>query len=821
MADEAIIRIILQEGGGVGGSKTIQPPSAGTPGPITSAPANDGADPDASRKTVEALHEVGESFRRAISPLVDILAGASNKPQTEAGKGQSSPEEEILKDLLGETEKTPTFFENLSKVGERTVKAVEFFKPHIESITADIKNINAGVGKLTKEPEAPIPEISLEWQKAFQEDLDALRLEFDPNSPFNPETIAREAAELPLEELPKPTDRLMGAPVHGGPQVVNKPLPHVPLKPVTESAALESLPPTDIPLELGSPNYDPEVQEILAEVEKASAASAEYDRELKETMEEWAKDRAAAAEVPIYDPQALLDTESGKDQVFSTPTPSLPDPEPAEVPLPSPQSELIITPNEEASKGYAAAEVPAVSVAATPIPAEVEEAVQARVAEVDATLAARKAEASQAEVVTPNPDAAVSPVSDPVSAPAPAEVKPPDSKYRPDRYGQMPTPAPPEMTRDEVEALWENWRQPHHSSGWLRLNKRHYQQMVDAGALPRDLPGRSISASHSRATRAEYDYFLKILRDKGLPPPDFAQGGTVPGYGNTDSVPAMLTPGEFVVKPGPAAANRDELEAMNAQGMAQGGPVAPAAAPAPPPANAAANAAMQVAAPEAEAAKEADELIKGRIKGVIGGIGDFITKRASANTDPSVPLAALGDAASSAGEYLGSFGYLVIGAGESLKAFSTVMQALDATSKRYGEYSPEIAQAQAVAEVQQTMGDLRRAQEVGPELAKYLIAQSDLQQHFEDSKAKFIAKITPIITRILEVVDMAVTSGEGIQNAILSLLKPLGEIFGISQTIREENRPLPKDPTETILFDDMFQTAGTGTKDDPGLVPRR
>ena len=35
---------------------------------------------------------------------------------------------------------------------------------------------------------------------------------------------------------------------------------------------------------------------------------------------------------------------------------------------------------------------------------------------------------------------------------------------------------------------------------------------------------------------------------KFLPIPGLATGGTVPGTGNSDTVPAMLTPGEFVIK---------------------------------------------------------------------------------------------------------------------------------------------------------------------------------------------------------------------------------------------------------------------------------
>ena len=46
-------------------------------------------------------------------------------------------------------------------------------------------------------------------------------------------------------------------------------------------------------------------------------------------------------------------------------------------------------------------------------------------------------------------------------------------------------------------------------------------------------------------------------------PMKFASGGRVPGSGNTDKVPALLTPGEFVINKGAAAGNGQFLKALN------------------------------------------------------------------------------------------------------------------------------------------------------------------------------------------------------------------------------------------------------------------
>ena len=60
----------------------------------------------------------------------------------------------------------------------------------------------------------------------------------------------------------------------------------------------------------------------------------------------------------------------------------------------------------------------------------------------------------------------------------------------------------------------------------------------------------------------------------GLGARGFASGGMVPGSGNRDTVPAMLTPGEFVIKKSSVAKlGASNLEAMNNNGYNKGGKV--------------------------------------------------------------------------------------------------------------------------------------------------------------------------------------------------------------------------------------------------------
>ena len=76
----------------------------------------------------------------------------------------------------------------------------------------------------------------------------------------------------------------------------------------------------------------------------------------------------------------------------------------------------------------------------------------------------------------------------------------------------------------------------------------------------------NFTAAQARATRS-------LEEAEAEEPEEMSKGGTVPGSGNKDTVPAMLTPGEFVMSKG--AVNkfgRSTLESMNAMGGGSGIP---------------------------------------------------------------------------------------------------------------------------------------------------------------------------------------------------------------------------------------------------------
>jgi len=124
---------------------------------------------------------------------------------------------------------------------------------------------------------------------------------------------------------------------------------------------------------------------------------------------------------------------------------------------------------------------------------------------------------------------------------------------------------------------------------------------------------------------------------------------------------------------------------------------------------------------------------------------------------------------------LGAVG-AVVGAVVAVAAvIGELSKSINSMADKYTEYNPEIAQAQAMAEIRGMMGDMRRAQESGPELVQFIQAQSEMQQKWEDFKMQLMKQIMPILTAILRAVSM---------------------ILGIAEESKQGNF---EDPTDLIL----------------------
>jgi hypothetical protein len=107
----------------------------------------------------------------------------------------------------------------------------------------------------------------------------------------------------------------------------------------------------------------------------------------------------------------------------------------------------------------------------------------------------------------------------------------------------------------------------------MRFNGKNWEEVVVKGIRQNESAKNRKYALLPSEGKYEYAHVENVR--------EFAKGGPVPGLGNTDTVPAMLTPGEFVVNKKAASQNQGILEMMNGgkvKGYAVGGLVAAARA---------------------------------------------------------------------------------------------------------------------------------------------------------------------------------------------------------------------------------------------------
>ncbi len=216
-------------------------------------------------------------------------------------------------------------------------------------------------------------------------------------------------------------------------------------------------------------------------------------------------------------------------------------------------------------------------------------------------------------------------------------------------------------------------------------------------------------------------------------------------------------------------------------------------------------------------------MVKDLGKALLNSVVSIKSFASSSSSDPGAQLSKLGEGAASAAEKIPILGSYFAIAGDFVKDFGVIMQNLNQTAERYGEYSPQIAGAQAQAEITQTLGDMRRAQTIAPELTKFLQAQSDIQQKIEDTKIRLLMKLMPAITHMVEILEAIMPVAESTAEAVIIALAPLGVISSVARSMlniqEDANKPLPHDPTDLLLNDRRFTQPGMGNKDNPGFVP--
>ena len=261
-------------------------------------------------------------------------------------------------------------------------------------------------------------------------------------------------------------------------------------------------------------------------------------------------------------------------------------------------------------------------------------------------------------------------------------------------------------------------------------------------------------------------------------------GATPP---NTTTPPVGTSPGSTAIAagmpPGTGIASQPPVGIGFAQGrgwspgtMRQGFPNFQPNIPQAPPPIPTMGQQLMSAAPYVGIALAIDQAVKGAVKGIMGGAGNFMIGAASTGEDASKTIQQLSTAVGKFGDMLPGIGLAFTIVGEAGKILGGLMQEFSRTAERFAEYNPQIQQSLALAEIRRVMGDMRRAQESGSELARFVEEQSRVQQQFEEIKMRIWMKLLPIVTAILEV---------------------LGEFLGVVTDMRDQNAQVA-DPTTML-----------------------
>lgn len=244
-------------------------------------------------------------------------------------------------------------------------------------------------------------------------------------------------------------------------------------------------------------------------------------------------------------------------------------------------------------------------------------------------------------------------------------------------------------------------------------------------------------------------------------------------------------------------------------------------------------AAVPVAGAAIGIAQEVTGKVKDMAKGAIDAVVRVKDIVSSPDTDVSIPIEAFGESLIHGSEKLGMFGEGLAFAGEATQAFAHLMRNLDQTAQKYAEFSPEIAQAAALAEVRQTLGDLQRAQRVSEELAEYVTAKQDLQDTWEEIKIVLLKEMIPAVTQTARILNklapLLEAGGEAVLEPVVNVLASMAE--GLSQIAEfitqslnlqtDQKYSAVNDPTDQILHDNRFTGLAQGGNPNAGFVPDR
>lgn len=205
--------------------------------------------------------------------------------------------------------------------------------------------------------------------------------------------------------------------------------------------------------------------------------------------------------------------------------------------------------------------------------------------------------------------------------------------------------------------------------------------------------------------------------------------------------------------------------------------------------------------------------VKQTITGTIDQVGKFGASVAAIDADGLMQ---------NTNEVIKKFGFVGEVAGAFGDALFGIIGAMDQTASRLAQYSPELAVTEAMIEVRQIMNDMRRANQMGSELADYLEQRQNLRERLEAVMERLAKKLIPLVTQILEHVESMVNVAEGGFTGATLAVESLnqfaqGNLFGLFTTMTDGVNQLVNntrpDPESDIYnwFGDMTTAGFTST----------
>jgi hypothetical protein len=154
----------------------------------------------------------------------------------------------------------------------------------------------------------------------------------------------------------------------------------------------------------------------------------------------------------------------------------------------------------------------------------------------------------------------------------------------------------------------------------------------------------------------------------------------------------------------------------------------------------------------------------------------------------------------------------------AVRAFS---DGLSRTIDKMAQYSPDVAMAKAQSQVNEIMGDIRRSQKLGPELAQFAEARGRLGEKARDAMADILKRLLPLATKAMEwlikgvdwvMVDLPNFFIDAI-NGIIKAINKLGGSIDLLERIAKNTDPKSGYNFTNPFVDDLFlsgQSKGFG-----------